>query len=487
MRSKPTFWILISLILAVITLFPSWVLTQNTDSQGGGAPQDGGIIPSAPSISPGMPVDTPQPGTPALIPGADGATDMFGPAPAAKPSPPAQIGPPPGEEQAAPIPAAPGASMFSKEKILEAYQQFMRMSAETKKKVLQPKDVEATQQAQDNPIWRFHSWLQDQLARMEEEGQQAKGQGIESLCFVCHNGQMIQNWNFSRDQSSLKAVLDLTSRHPVRDSEKSGLFDPLFPNDPAKSDPIWERKLQCTICHNPGVVTGKTSEGGYPLTLPTEPALPVTQKLVDGWPTLDNPPWPHDTPPKPLLYGRPYADDTNPDGESGKTLGLDEAQLPDFTTFCQTCHRQIAGRYGVINNYSRLKFDPIRYIKGDGGGTVSTHGMARGRETATEHLRLKEPFYSMRTGEDGRVIANLYLACTDCHEPHGSENPFLIRTKVNGVPGVKVDKTRFFELCNKCHYIANPWPGGYPHGSAGDMRERSCTECHNHAAGGGRF
>jgi predicted CXXCH cytochrome family protein len=381
----------------------------------------------------------------------------------------------------APLPEQPFGSIFSANKILEAYGNFMKMTATHK---TGGKEL-VTQQAKDNPIWKFHSWLQQQIERMEEE--QEPGQGIEGLCFVCHNGEFVKNYNFSKDQQGIKQVFELNSRHPVIDSEKSTLFDPLFPNDPTRSDPIWARKIQCTTCHNPAVVTGKTSEGGYPLTLPTEPEIPFTQKLIDGWPTLDNPPWPHDTPPKPLLYGRPYIEDPDPDVEGDEVLGPDETELPDFPTFCQTCHRQISGRYGMSNNYSRLKFDPIRYIKGDGGGVVATHGLARGRESDHDNLRLREPFFSKRHDEDGTVIANLYLSCTDCHEPHGSENPFLIRTMVNGRKGIKVDRKRFFELCNACHEIANPWPGGYPHGSPGDMNERNCIECHNHSAGGGRF
>ena len=407
------------------------------------------------------------------------------PQPPAGVSEPPAIGPAPPKKDvlggdSAPAFQPPLSTVFSAEKIMEAYNNFMKMTATQKGKVA----VQVTQQAKDNPIWKFHTWLQEQLERMGDSAQQ---QGIEGLCFVCHNGEFVVNYNFSGDQKGIKQVFELTSRHPVIDSEKSKLYDPLFPNVPTKSDPLWARKIQCTTCHNPAVVTGKTIEGGYPLTLPTEPEVPYTQKLIDGWPTLDNPPWPHDTPPKPLLYARPYIEDPDMDEEGDEVLGPDEIELPDFTAFCQTCHRQVAGRYGMSNNYSRLKFDPIRFTKGDGGGVVASHGLARGRESATESLTLKEPFYSLRHDEEGNVIANLYLSCTDCHEPHGSENPYTIRTMVNGKKGIRIYKKRFFELCDACHVITNPWPGGYPHGSPGDMRERNCIECHNHSAGGGRF
>ncbi len=380
-------------------------------------------------------------------------------------------------------PARPAGSIFSQDEILKAYQNFMKMTSPRRTKT--GNVTPSTEQARSNPIWKFHSWLQAQLMRMEETGEGASGG--EGLCFVCHNGEFIVNYNFSGDQKGIKQVFDLTFRHPVRKEDKSTFFDPLFPTDPTKSDPIWARSVQCITCHNPGVVTGKTSEGGYPLTLPTEAEIPFTQRIIDGWPTLDNPPWPYDTMPKPLVYGQPFADDPDPNVQGDETPGMDDTEIPDFTTFCQTCHRQIAGRYGMSNNYSRLKYDPIRFIKGDGGGNVATHGMARGRESHTDTLGLKEPFRSSRLDEEGNVIANLYLSCTDCHEPHGSINPYFIRTKVNGISGVRITKEKFYGLCSKCHHIANPWPGGYPHGLPGDMAERNCIECHNHAAGGGRF
>lgn len=388
----------------------------------------------------------------------------------------------PGEEQQEGLPFG---GSFSKEKILEAYRSFMKMVRPKRRK-----GEDDTASARENPIWKFHSWLQEQLEMREQTGESGEGEGIEELCFVCHNGRLVANYNFSEDPTlpGIQPQLQLRSRHPVRDEDKSQFYDPLFPNDPTKSDPAWARKLQCTTCHNPAVVTGKTRDGGYPLTLPTDDTMPWMQKLIDGWPTLDTPPWPHDTPPRPLVYGQPFRDDPNPDVLGDEILGLDANDMPDFTTFCQTCHRQVSGRYGTSNNYSRLRYDPIRYIKGDGGGTISTHGLARGRESSTDILRLREPFYSLRNDPQGNAVNNLYLACTDCHEPHGSYNVFLLRTKVNGKVGVKVDADgKFYTLCSKCHYIENPWPGGYPHGGPGDMNERTCIECHHHSAGGGRF
>lgn len=375
----------------------------------------------------------------------------------------------------------------------DIYRDFM----EQMKVVPPPKVIkQETPEAMTNPVWRFHSWLkEDGDEAAAKKGEMALGDvtSSETFCYMCHNGKRVINYNFAGDkrQKSIEESFSLLSHHPIKASEKSTLYDPLHPDDRRKSEPPWEWKVKCPTCHNPGLVTGKSSEGGYPLVLPSDPSKLWTQKIIDGWPEFDNPPWPYDTPPKPLIYAQPYKDDPDPEAdpdEVDKVLGPSAKDLTDYTTFCQTCHRQVSGRFGASNNYSRLKYDPIRFIAGDGGGSIATHGLARGRETVSDYLYLREPFASKRQDEDEKVIANLYLACVDCHEPHGSENAWLIRTKVNGSTGVKVGYDgKFYYLCNKCHYIEDPWPGGYPHGRPGVMHERVCIGCHNHSAGGGRF
>jgi hypothetical protein len=49
------------------------------------------------------------------------------------------------------------------------------------------------------------------------------------------------------------------------------------------------------------------------------------------------------------------------------------------------------------------------------------------------------------------------LCCTDCHEPHGSRNEWLLRTEVNGkcIPTMRWDGD-WFEFCTACHGINVP-------------------------------
>ncbi len=100
------------------------------------------------------------------------------------------------------------------------------------------------------------------------------------------------------------------------------------------------------------------------------------------------------------------------------------------------------------------------------------------------------------------------LACTDCHEPHGSSNIFLIRQKVNnGVVTVKTgdgqgpDGKNWKEwvyLCGKCHnyLLAGGFWDPHPHPdyidddpntdcqcchpSVSPVAYRPCGDCHYH-------
>jgi predicted CXXCH cytochrome family protein len=79
------------------------------------------------------------------------------------------------------------------------------------------------------------------------------------------------------------------------------------------------------------------------------------------------------------------------------------------------------------------------------------------------------------------------LACTDCHDPHGSTNAYMLKEGVGGLTGFRDDPTNPTDLsaiegfCTSCHTSWTPDP---PHPPATDP-EQLCTECHRH--GGGRF
>jgi hypothetical protein len=59
------------------------------------------------------------------------------------------------------------------------------------------------------------------------------------------------------------------------------------------------------------------------------------------------------------------------------------------------------------------------------------------------------------------------LSCTDCHEPHGSPNKWLLRTTVNSKIGLSVSSgSDWWDFCTACHTSSHN-PG-------------SCSACHLH-------
>jgi predicted CXXCH cytochrome family protein len=65
---------------------------------------------------------------------------------------------------------------------------------------------------------------------------------------------------------------------------------------------------------------------------------------------------------------------------------------------------------------------------------------------------------------------NYIVGCLDCHEPHGSALPYMLREEVNGhaVNVASITSTDWKDFCAGCH--------ASPHGS-------NCKNCHKHGSG----
>ena len=79
----------------------------------------------------------------------------------------------------------------------------------------------------------------------------------------------------------------------------------------------------------------------------------------------------------------------------------------------------------------------------------------------------------------GNDSYNYVLSCTDCHETHGSENEWLLRTSVNGKDNITMEWAGdWWEFCTACHgltastttYHADKWEAYSP----------KCPVCHEH-------
>ena len=122
----------------------------------------------------------------------------------------------------------------------------------------------------------------------------------------------------------------------------------------------------------------------------------------------------------------------------------DGSQLPDYNQFCQKCH--------VDAIYSTSLQRKTRRIEWQVSGSDSPlAGDKHGVNRFSASLDVVAPY-----DDPVRQVSGYVLACSDCHEPHGSVNDRLIRRGVNGSALVATVSSRnnftaMGALCRQCH------------------------------------
>ncbi len=229
-----------------------------------------------------------------------------------------------------------------------------------------------------------------------------------------------------------------------------------------------ESSNPCCACHNPHAAQGdplhmpgsakRDSQRGWPITLPGKRGSKVAVDILYGDNTSPNERMNNYTYQSPYRYNKIGQNEYEPDG----SITMDGSNLTDFVTFCTECHTRsddittsnqniIMDSIGSGSRLARIDWDIALHGKADGGGK-------------------KNPPY---TG-----ARNYVLSCTDCHEPHGSQNLYLIRQEINGASGVALTKnTRgaWNSTCVPCHKskLVAPY-------CLGDDGSKVCSGCHYH-------
>ncbi len=104
---------------------------------------------------------------------------------------------------------------------------------------------------------------------------------------------------------------------------------------------------------------------------------------------------------------------------------------PDYVTLCMECHTTDRNSY---------QHTTVRYVNWN----LSGHGKGLG-DGSGDFGDLKAPYSEASRG-------NYVLCCTDCHEPHGSRNEWLLRTAVNGTSGIEISSSElWYYWCQACH------------------------------------
>ncbi len=142
-------------------------------------------------------------------------------------------------------------------------------------------------------------------------------------------------------------------------------------------------------------------------------------------------------------YGSGPWDPDNGPFEPANDETYDGSNLPNFVEACAgACHKK--------NDVPHC--DPVNwtlYTTKEWKGNPSRHGQAPA--IGGTFGDLKEPYLEASRG-------SYVLSCTDCHEAHGSTNPTLLRTTVNGVsglstggPGHSESGGYWYDWCQACH------------------------------------
>jgi len=193
-------------------------------------------------------------------------------------------------------------------------------------------------------------------------------------------------------------------------------------------------------------------------------------------------------------YQAPFwKDSTSTYEPANQASPSDGSNLPNFAWFCYTCHQ-----VGISDEFTDANIPP-REIAGDDYGLWEVNWIDY-NTSSDQHGAWSDA----GTSGEGELLApytngyNHILSCTDCHEPHGSPHPFLLRTCVNGKDGITVSIESgeedwghlcLYDFCTACHvvYTNNTSPQAtFYHSwfSTEQAPNIDCTSnggCHGHA------
>ncbi|MFC1713269.1 hypothetical protein ACFL6S_06370 [Candidatus Poribacteria bacterium] len=320
------------------------------------------------------------------------------------------------------------------------------------------------------------------------------GIAIDQFCYNCHTEGKVMN-----DALSGAGLAD-DIQQAFSQSRKHDLGTTFTVNSNTYT-------LQCTTCHNPHVVTGKhwdVSNGVSPITRPDLSTDPATNPRAMGTTLWGAAP---DEKMDDYAAGAPGTGGWYYSVARGSTMVFDQSAvyqppkvdtgynfefsgdvLPDYPTFCLTCHSSTMGSHNPINwgeAHGRASANKPSYISDEGtagfwgnsGNPDVIFGMnyvTRGRHNG--HF-MRWPYDSAERSAG----INFVMSCTDCHESHGATVRSMLRTTVNNGPGTTIWNT----MCNNCHYYYGGHHAGMSCGNASCHRQDSIHGMDRAGGGGG--
>jgi predicted CXXCH cytochrome family protein len=179
-------------------------------------------------------------------------------------------------------------------------------------------------------------------------------------------------------------------------------------------------------------------------------------------------------------YQAPLRADSGYEPRADSTI-QDGSNLPNFVTFCLDCHsREVPEAKTDAPNREHPQENLIA-IDWQSNGDQMGAAHIPGHENGDVGGELKAPYAA---GPDGN--GDYVLSCTDCHEPHGSPNEFLLRTCVNGKDDCTVSANgHWYDFCSACHVIytndSSPRAAGmHTQFTTAQAASHNCIGCHGH-------
>jgi len=258
-----------------------------------------------------------------------------------------------------------------------------------------------------------------------------------NFCFYCHGPGGITNYDYSKTFGGAHENVNATNIMDVfNQASYHNLYD-IWNFAKNNFDFFTSGSNPCVACHNPHIAKRNKANPGDPTF--TAISLPSDHGNL----------WGDDTSERmdKYNYQPPYCYNKigfEPDC-TNDTASTQASKTPDYVTFCTNCH-------DMSNQiYSTTLGRDLKYINWN----TEIHGKGNGNATS-----LKSPY----------TVGQTYvLSCMDCHEPHGSSNPYLLRSEVNGKGDISISGNRFYYFCyGSCHNEYHKGP------------ESKCGSCHYH-------
>ena len=265
----------------------------------------------------------------------------------------------------------------------------------------------------------------------------------EELCYTCHTGAT--NSSGGPDAASpptdpYAAFTSGTNDYVTTDGDPVAVFHhPIAPGEQA----FGTRSVECASCHNSHIVDSTDSATTSKIVNPGNVNLKwFVNWLVDAsnWDMNRTSPW------------------------------------TDMVFFCETCHVTAATTQPVT------------------AGANVPYTVRMVNDTSTEGGRPHDGFSADSYNNHEEHGSGEHLACTACHDQHGSSNAFALkenvvsamdgtvaRTVVTGFQNSAVvdtpDTEKIWSFCRNCHYESGN-PDGFPHNKG-----EYCFQCHFHNGG----